>query len=304
MNWHHLRYFIRTASASVISAPVVQLVAVSTITLALSVFCVVLVVTTNVENLTERWGRGLGIVAFLGAPEGADRPDLLIDKVQSWPEVQTVLFRSRSEALADLRVALSGDAHLLDGIDSDLLPASIEIVLVPSYRSEAHRAKVAARLSKASQGIQIEEVDFGVALLAKIRAAQELIRLGGFVIGCLVLFAVIFIISNTVRLALFARREEIEVMSLVGATNHFVRIPFYLEGAFQGMSSAMIALFLTWMGFELLPLTGFFSDILQSFPRFEFLKVSTMALLVLGTAAVGILASHLAASRYLKGRHD
>jgi cell division transport system permease protein len=304
MNIRHIRYFVAQAFGNVVGSPVVQLVAISTISMSLVVLCTLLTATTNLDQLTERWGRGLGIVAFLKDDVQSTQGAASADRIRAWGEVASVVYRSRADALTDLRGALADDADLLEGIDETILPATLEVTLKPASRSEVARAEIAKRMEGMAALTRVQKIDFGQDMMTRIRGARELVRVGGFVVGLLVLFAVVFIITNTVRLTLFARREEIEVMSLVGATNTFIRVPFYLEGAFQGGVSASLALALTWVGARLFPMASLFGDLATAVPYLKFLSLTTMVIIVSGAAFVGIFASHLATGRFLRGHRE
>jgi len=118
------------------------------------------------------------------------------------------------------------------------------------------------------------------------------------VVGILVLLAVVFIISNTIRLTLYARRAELEVMRLVGAAEWFVRVPCYLEGAVQGAAGAMVALAGTWGLVVTFPQWSPLQTQELSSGALVFLSTGSMAALVAGAAAMGVIASHLAAGRF------
>lgn len=304
MNLRHIRYFFAQTIGAIVSAPLVQLVAISTISIALMVLCMLLTATVNIDQLTERWGRGLGVVAFLNDAATDADGQRAATRVRSWEEVESVAYRSRADALVDLRQALAADGDLLEGIDESVLPATLEITLTQDFRSESARQVVADKLRTLTLFNRVQKIDFGQDMMKRIEGARELVRLGGFIVGLLVLFAVVFIITNTVRLTLYARREEIEVMSLVGATNTFIRIPFYLEGAFQGSISAALAILLTWIGIRLFPVASIVGDLASTVPHLAFLPVSTMVILVSGASFVGICASHVATGRFLRRDRD
>ena len=97
-----------------------------------------------------------------------------------------------------------------------------------------------------------------------------------------------------------ARRDEIDVMRLVGAKTWFIRVPFYLEGAFQGIVSATCAVGLTWAGTQMIPTTQFVSSVSTHLPELEFISSSISAAVILGAGLMGIVASHLATGRFLK----
>ena len=300
MNIRHIRYFLFQAGASVWRSPLVQLVAISTTTVSLTVLCSLLTLTANVESLTDRWSRGLGVVAFLS--EGLPDSELsaIAEDIRSWPQVDSATVFTREQALRDIQGALGRDRDLLAGIDASVLPASIEIVLKEAHRTPTGRDAIFTRLKKHMQLGHVEKIDFGADMAAKMVRIREFLKLGGLSVALLVLSAVIFIITNTVRLTLFARRDEIDVMRLVGATNWFIRIPFYLEGAFQGLIGAGLALFLTWSGVQMIPLTEFVSDVQTHAPTVQFISFEMASLVVLGSGLIGVLASHLATGRFLR----
>lgn len=299
-NPRHIRYFIRQAINSVVRSPLVQLVAISTTTVSLTVMCVTLVLASNLDNLADRWSRGLGIICFIADDVPTKRLSDLADDISDWAEVETTTVYTKERAFEDLNSVLGDDRRLLVGLEKNVLPASLEIVLAQPFRTPKDRQSLALRLKQLSDIEIVEKVDFGSDMMSKMNRLQEYLKLGGLAIALLVLSAVVFIITNTVRLTLYARKDEIEVMRLVGANGRFIRIPFYLEGAFQGAVGASIALLITRLGLSALPMAEFVSDIQSQPPKLQFIDSGTAFLVVVGAALIGILASHLATSRFLR----
>ncbi len=293
-------YCLKQAAQAIARSPWVQLIAITTITMSLTVLSVLLVLSTNLQNLTENWNRGLGLVVFLSDDSDANTLEQVAKNIEGWDEVQSVDRFSREDAYQDLTRSLGDDATLLDGLDVGVLPASVQIVLKPEHRTETERAALAERIQALDEGFEIERVDYGQDMVGRTQGMRELIRFGGLAVGLLVLLAVIFIITNTVRLTLFSRRDEIEVMQLVGAKNSFIRIPFYLEGAFQGGLGAVLAIILTRMSLSAIPVHTIVGDMSSVLPEFQFLSTNTIVTLVLGAAFMGVIASHLATGRFLR----
>ena len=300
MNPRHIRYFLRQAVNSVVRSPIVQLVAISTTTVSLTVLCVALVLASNLDNLADRWSRGLGIICFIADDVPDERLSALADDIADWNEVENTTIYSKARAFEDLNRVLGDDRRLLAGLEKNILPASLEIVLDRQYRTPAHRETLALRLQKLPDVDIVEKVDFGSDMMSKMNRLREYLNLGGLAIALLVLSAVVFIITNTVRLTLYARKDEIEVMRLVGANGRFIRIPFYLEGAFQGALGASTALIITWLGLSALPMAEFVSDLQSTPPRLQFIESKSCILVIIGAAFIGMLASHLATSRFLR----
>ncbi len=299
--FRRVQYFIQQAANSIFRSPVVQGVAITTITVAMLVLCVLLTLLLNLDQAADRWGREMGLVVFVSDTVDDEEQARLAHRIRGWDEVEEVVELSRSDALVDLKKALSDDAGLLDGIPVSILPASLEISLHPRSRRADVRGQLTERLMTMSGFSQVESVDYGQDLMTRVANLRELLRLGGLVVGILVLFSVIFIISNTVRLTLFSRRDEIEIMQLVGASGLFIRVPFYLEGGFQGGVSASLAVCATWLAVQALPSWGLIPGVTDDAPT-VFMGPAWVIGIVAGGALVGVLASHLATGRFLRGR--
>jgi cell division transport system permease protein len=196
---------------------------------------------------------------------------------------------SKQAALERFRRRMGGDAELLEGLDENPLPASIEVDLVPAERSSEGLASLAARLA-ALPGAA--EVSHGHAWVEGYARALSLMQAAAFAIGGVLALAALVIVTNTIRLAVYARRDEIDILMLVGATRTFVSIPFLLEGLVQGVLGGLLALALVYGVFSLLggPLQGAFTFLLgHATPAF--LGGGARAALVAGGAALGVVGS-------------
>ena len=268
--------------------------------MSLTVLTVLLALSANLQSVTDDWNRGLGLVVFLSEDSGPDALEDLGRRVAQWEEVQSVEAFSKQDAFEDLSRSLGEDIALLEGLDPSLLPASLQVVLKPEYRGESGRESVGLRILSLGSALEVERVDYGQDMVDRTEGLRELVRLGGWAVGALVLVAVIFIITNTVRLTLFARKEEIEVMQLVGATNSFIRVPFYIEGAFQGGVGAIAAIGLSRLMLSSIPVDAMVGEMSSMLPEFHFLSTSTILILVCSSASMGVVASHLATGRFLR----
>jgi len=296
-----LRFFAGQAFGSMRQSPLVQLVAVSTIALAVAVLAACLMVLENVDRLAEAWGAEVRLVVFL-APEASDADAArLRAQIERLPEVERVMLRTREQALADFKAALGADAPLVEGVGPDLLPASVEVGLRPGQRDEATLAALADRLRALPETAVVEDIAWGQDILERLRAFRDGLQVAGAIIAVLVALAVVFIVTNTVRLALFARRDEIEVMHLVGASRLFVRVPFYIEGALQGFLGAGLAHGALYAAWRLAVPT---SDASVHFELgrlpLHFLRTDAALTLALGTMLVSVVASHVAVGRSLR----
>jgi cell division transport system permease protein len=236
------------------STPGVFAISVGTMAAGLCVLGAYLLVVQNMRGVLESFGEELRVVAYLapGEDPAADARAALEQELSAIPAVEALRWVSPSDALMRLRADLGPDADVLDGLAHNPLPGSFEIGVAAAQRTpEAVRALVGSLRSHAG----IDEVRWGedwVEGYARLLHAAEWlgVALGVFLAG--VLFA---IASGTIRLAVHARADEIQIQRLVGAGPLFIRLPFYLEGALQGGLAAALALALLYALYRLgLPL--------------------------------------------------
>ena len=218
----------------------------------------------------------------------------LASDVAALPSVRSVTFVSKDEALSEFRDRLRqrGQVDLTGFLDRNPLPASLEVRLVDPRDYQDVVQLLQNRTHVVDDVVEVQK------LVQQLTTVTGVLRTGGFVLLVLVGFVVLFIIVNTIRLAVVARREEIEVMRLVGASDAFIRWPFIFEGAFVGLLGAVAALAI------LAVASGPMTDFMYGFFRVLPLELGSLQrdviLLVLGTGlGVGVLGSWLSVRSYL-----
>ncbi|WP_240746385.1 permease-like cell division protein FtsX [Trichloromonas acetexigens] len=242
-----LIYFFLRALRNMRQCPLLCGVAVGTTAVALTIIAFFALVVINVQQLTAHIGERVEIVAYLDRVPEAGALKALRAKVEALPEVAAVAYTSQEEAMTLFKKRLGRDADLLEGVGPEILPASLAITLKPDFRTPAEAERVVATLRT---NLGLDEVRFGREWLEKFEAFVTLLKIGGAVIGGFLLFAALFIVSNTIRLTQYARRDELEVMGLVGATSMFIKTPFLIEGALQGLLGGLIAVSLAFAVFR------------------------------------------------------
>jgi cell division transport system permease protein len=162
-----------------------------------------------------------------------------------------VEFISKDEAMRELREGLGAQSKLLNGLTENPLPASFEVVFKDARTSGADPEKIKERLEK-TEGV--EEVQYTEQWLERFRGLMLILKVSGYIIGGLLCVAVLFIVTNTIKLTIYSRRDEIEITKLVGGTDWFIKIPFLIEGAIQGIFSGLIALLILFLVYALFSL--------------------------------------------------
>ena len=246
---------------------------------SLMVFGIVLLVTANVQLVSSQLELRKGVVAFIedGVSEG--QLDYMRTQMATLPEIESVTFVSKEEALEQIRKSLGQD-EVLDALGSNPLPASFEIKLKAGQRDAEALERVAAFIGNLKG---IEEVSYGGPWALRLDQLLRSLTVLNIIIGAIVGLAVAFVVANVVRLAVLARKEGIAIMRVVGATSHFVRTPFLLEGLFHTILSSVIALGLLYAVHRV---------IAQRLPDIAFLSPALIGIFILvgvGAGMVGTL---------------
>jgi cell division transport system permease protein len=289
MNW---LFFLKEAFRNMRLNALMSATAATTTAVCVLILGVGLLVSAHVEGIIRQVGQDVAITAYFPEDVRQERVEQIRSEVEGYPEVRESTFVSKEQALARFKDMMSEQPEIYEGLGSDVLPASLEIQLDDPRDSEA----VASKLR--SDGF--EELSYPQQTIDRLN------QVTGYVVwalrGATVLFLVasVLLISNAIRLSIFARRKEIEVMKLVGASDGFVRWPFVLEGLAQGLVGAALAallvvatnnLFVGWAQ-EQLPFVPVSSDAVDT--------VIVLAVLVVVGAIIGILGSVVSVRRFLR----
>jgi cell division transport system permease protein len=213
--------------------------AVTIITIALSV----LIVSSfglfflNAQEMFTAWKKGVRIMVYLTPDTSeAQRLDTRF-RLQTIGGIESIRFISKEDALLLMKKRMPRQTSLLDNLRKNPLPDAFEVTLVTESNSPEKIEFLAQRI----EGLEsVSEVEYGQQWIERFANFFSLFKLAGYGMGALFFMATVFIAANTIRLVLYSRREEIHIMRLVGATDNFIRFPFYLEGLIQGFSGGLI----------------------------------------------------------------
>ncbi len=233
-----LVYFLRKALENIWINPFLSLVTLSTIAISMLILGLFSLIYLNVQQSLHQMGGELQITAYLQETISSEQAEVLRSKVADWPEVEGITYISKEQALARFRSQLREYAGILEGLKENPLPASLELTLMPQYGRSGNIKELSTRLGRLPG---VAEVQYGRKWMAKLRVFVEVIKLVGITVGGLLLIATIFVISNTIKLTFYSRREELEIMRLVGATDFFIKAPFLIEGLLHGLGGALLA---------------------------------------------------------------
>jgi cell division transport system permease protein len=288
-----VNYFVDEAVSNLRRNLLLTLAAVSTVSISLLLLGVVIVGGEVLTKMVSSWEGKVELNVFLRDEITPEQQDELKAAVSGMPEVSKLYYESKEQAFAEYKRMFKDSPAIIANVDPNALPASFRIKLKDPNTAEA----VAGRLNGRPG---VDEVQFGGEAMKRLLKFTSVVRTL-LVIGIvLTLAAAILLIANTIRLGIYARRKEIGIMKLVGATNWFIRVPFIFEGVVQAALGALLASALIYAGkvFGLdrmqqvilfLPMTVGSGSVLKAF----------LTLLIVGVC-IGAFGSSLALRRFLE----
>jgi cell division transport system permease protein len=290
---HALRYAFDEAIRSLWRGRQSGLLSTATIALALVVLGSFLVVTANLERLGDEWSSAAEMSVYLKDGVTAAEQQAVEALLAPGDVVAAHQYVSKADALARFKQTFGDLAGVVDTLGDNPLPASFEVRLrtEPSARSAVDA--LAAKLQKTPG---VADVRYDRQWLTRVLSAIRVIRGVGLALGAILTIAAALTVANVVRLALYARRDELEIMNLVGAPTAYVRGPFLMEGVLQGGIGAALAIlglavaFFALRARYLIPLASAIN-----LSSVQFLPVELCLLLLVGGMAVGCLGGFVAA---------
>jgi cell division transport system permease protein len=292
------KYFFARAIANIRQNVFVNVLTVVTITLALLLISFFLLVYVNLAGLADNWSKRVQIIVYFEQELTAQELGALKARVKSLPGTSEIIYFSKEDAIKRFRTRLKGQESLLDGVSTDVLPASIEISLKSENRDSEKVESYVASLKKIPG---IGEVQYGEEWVRRFTTFMNFMRLVGALLGGFLLLAVVFIVSNTIKLTIYARQQELELLGLVGATRLFIRAPFLIEGVMQGAAGSFFALvILTACYFSFLHNAGNFLSFNPADSGLQFLPTSYLSGVFFGGMLLGFLGSITSLKRFIK----
>lgn len=283
-----MAYAVREAVTAFRRAP--MLTGLSAGMIALSLFLVGLfgIVAHNIRETLRQIESRVEVVAYLLDDASPSAVNAARAEIEGYAEVREVRYISREQALQKARAELPEFRTVFGQVDGNPLPASLEIALHPNQQGAAAVEAVAERVQAYRF---VEDVRYGSEWLDKVFLLRRVAGAATFILGATFAIVAALIIGAAVRMAIYARRDEISIMRLVGATEGFVRRPFLLEGFATGLIGALLALAGTW---------GIYTLISQRLFDLDWMPESWVLGGVAAGTALGVLSSAFAVRRHLR----
>ena len=271
----------------------VTIITIGLSVLIVSAFALLLI---NAGDSMNAWEKGIRLTAYL-EPDVMETTRIQIKaKIRSAQGVSEIRFISSDDAFNQLKKQLQRQASILTGLDKNPLPDAFEIQMAPASRDLGQLERLAKQIESVDG---VAEVEYGQQWLGRFLNIFNLFRIAGYAIGGIFFMATVFIMANTIRLVLYSRREEIDIMRLVGATNRFIKTPFYIEGLLQGAAGGIIGTAVLFLAYVLV-VSNIQQDFTANLLSIRFLPPEVFLSIILCSMVVGWLGCFLSLKQFLK----
>lgn len=294
MKGYGLFYFIAEAFRGLRANSIVNLLAVGTISMAMVIVGFFLLVFFNVQTAVSTLSDRITISVYLKDGVTAHEKDFLLSRLKAEPGVKKATYLSKAEALALFKKELKGQEALIQGLGENPLPDSYELTI--DHRS-AEPDKLEALAKKISGMPGVENVAYGKQGAEVLTGLYKMLTYGGAALAILLGVSVVFIIANSVRLALYSRGQEIELMQWIGATRGFIQGPFLIEGMLLAMLGSALAVTV---------LAGVFYSLPPELVRFlsrphglDFLPPEVVTYMIVGGGILGLVGGLVSVNKFL-----
>jgi len=287
-----LLYFFQEALTSLWRSRLVNAVSIGTIAVSLFVLGAFLTVASRMGEVVSRWTEKVQVIVYLDDRIEGRVLDSLENRLREDGAVAAIERVSREQALARFRELFRDLSSLPDDLGENPFPASLEVTLRPDHQSPAEVQRLAADFTSVPG---VKEIQYDLLWIERLATGVKLVRGTGAFLGGILVLAAVFTISNVIRLTIYAREDELDIMRLVGASRAYVRGPFVAEGMMHGGLGGAAASLLLWAALAWVTRGLATSDLLGRATLG--LPPGIAPLLVTGGMAVGVAGSLLSVIR-------
>ncbi len=288
--------FFKKALSDIRSNRFLNFITIMTISLSILLVSVFMLFFENASRVLESWNQGGRAMIYLEQEFTPQMLPGLKEQLILLGGVETMEFISRNQALERLKKDMGDRTEFLSSLKENPLPHAMEIGMV-SYTSFDQVRSLAARIESLAL---VESVEYGQGWLGRFLKLFNLFKMTGYAMCSLFLLIALFITANTVRLAFYSRKLEVEIMRLVGATEGFIKTPFYVEGVFQGLLGGILGLLILLAGY--LTLSSGIAQNLGAYVYLDirFLSVKAMGIILFSSTFLGWFGCFLSLKQILK----
>ncbi len=293
----NLNHFIQRAVVDFRQNLPTQLMTTVVVCLSILIFTFFSFIYYNLQRTVERFGSELGLVIFLKTDISESKIPILHQKLLNLPGIENVQYVSSEEAFHRLEQYFDDAKGLLEGADQHFLPASFELRI---NRAIFNLDRIQALASELEKWNEVAQVQYGKSWVDRLSAFVVVGKKVIWVSAVLLLATAAFVVSNTIKLAVYARQEELSIMRLVGATNGFIQGPFLLEAMFQGLIGSLLSIGLVFLCYSYFKGIMAHTELMHEVELF-FLPLSYVISIVVSSIIFCVCWTFLSIRRFLLG---
>ncbi|MEJ2032410.1 MAG: permease-like cell division protein FtsX [Deltaproteobacteria bacterium] len=273
-----------------------QLFTFLSVSLSVLIFVFFFLVYINLVRAGGSLGGGLRLTLYLEEEPTPPLLEQLKEKIREHGEAGRTVYVPRKEAFARLSRHLGGDRDVLAGLDPSFLPPSLEVYPRPELKS---LKKIMAFADYLATLPGVQKVQYGKEWVQRFSSFTQLLRIIVLVSGGLLMLTTIFMVSQTIRLTLVSRQDELEIFRLLGADKTYIQGPLLVEGFLQGLLGSAFGLFLLYLLYNWVQTRFATSEILSAF-RLTFFSPAVLAAVILGSVGLCTAGSLVSTRKYLR----
>lgn len=287
--------FVRRAIQDIARNKFLNFLAVIIISLSIMITSAFVLFFINSHSVMNSWKQSVKIMAYLKPDISKENIANIKQKILKIQGTLEVKFISKTDAINILKNRMKRQQSLFENLEENPLPDAFEILI---KQSSQHIKKIEIIANQIKSLSMVNEVEYGRKWLKRFSDIFDLFMLIGYSIAVLFFMGAVFIVANTIRLIIYSRREEIEIMSLVGASNTFIKAPFYIEGIMQGVAGGVIGLAALSAACMFVSSVG--QDFSYNFFHIKFFSNVALCEIVICSVFMGWLGCHISLKQFLK----
>jgi cell division transport system permease protein len=292
------RYFFNEAFSNLWANRFNNFVSIAIISFSLFTLGLFLLTAQNLNRFIGRWTENIQIGVFLNKNATQQDTAPLEALIKASPVIERYKYISKEEALKRFRSYYPGLSDMTDALSSNPFPHSYELVIRKEYQN---KSRVQDLVNELRAKNIVDDVEYDQEWIERVQFMVRFVKLVGAIFGGILIFTATFSISNVIKLMVLTRRDEIEIMRLVGATNRFIKGPFLAEGIIHGLLGGVFAIVLLFVAYSLIMVkVSHLNAPFLSNAYFRFLSTSMIAAVVLGGMIVGFLGSIVSLRKLLR----
>jgi cell division transport system permease protein len=273
-----------------------QLMTLLTVSLSVLIFAFFSLIYSNMIGAGDRLSDDLSLIVYLDDEPGPEMQEQLRRKIQNFDDVEDIQFISKEAAYQRFADQLGEDSDVLNDMPKDFLPASIEIVPLRSLRGYNQIKLFSEYLDKLPG---TEKVQYGQEWIERFYHFIRLLTIVVILSGTLLILTATFMVAYTIRLTIFGRQDELELLKLVGATNNYIQTPFLIEGILQGFMGSVLGLLALFGLFQWISIRFTGPGILNLF-QFDFFPPAILTSIIFASICLCSLGSYTSIRKFLK----